>query len=351
VEVVAPPDVDTPTPTPTPTATQAATLPTKTPMLLTGTPLPPTLTPVPPPPTETLIAVTVTATLTPTVTLTVEPTATDMPADTPTVPLAPPLSIAFFSDRDSPGYSEIYLMNPDGSGQTQLTSNLQVPEIQPGSGSSVISFGWSPASKRFLYNVGGGAELYSVSADGSQKTQLADRVGYFAISPDGRRIALETLAASPPQLATMNVDGTAFAQVTNEDQRLSHPTWSSDGGWIGHSRRDAYWIVDAKGGQAQLLVPPELVPGLYECVWSPQGPVLVCNTLTQPPALHLVDLVSGTTSKLIDAGGWTPAWSPDGNQIAFQRDQQVWVVHADGSGLRQLTSQGLNGYPIWVAGR
>ena len=52
-------------------------------------------------------------------------------------PPAPPLSIAYFSDRDTPGYGEIDLMNPDGSGQTRLSSILRVPESQPGSGPGV----------------------------------------------------------------------------------------------------------------------------------------------------------------------------------------------------------------------
>ncbi len=354
-EVIVPPGVDTPTPTPT--AMPVATL-------LTGTPLPPTVPPATvPPTTQTLIPATATSTplpppvtptdtpLSPTLSPTLTPTLT--PTDTPTVPPAPPpLSIAFFSDRGSPGYSEIYVMNPDGSGQTRLTSDLQVPEIQPGTGSGVISFGWSPASKQFLYSHGGGVELYTVSADGSQKTQLASRVAYFAISPSGQRIALQTIEERPPQIATMNIDGSGYAQLTNEpDYQLGHPTWSPDGGRIAYLRSDAYWVIDAKGGDPSVLIPPGLVPRLYDCSWSPQSRYLVCSTLEQKPALYLVDLETNSASKLLDEGGWWPRWSPDGSQIAFERDHQVWVVHADGSGLRQLTSEGLNGFPIWVAGR
>jgi hypothetical protein len=45
-----------------------------------------------------------------------------------------------------------------------------------------------------------------------------------------------------------------------------------------------------------------------------------------------------------------PAWSPRGDRVAFtgkQRGQQnVYVVHADGTGLRQLTSHG-GAFPAW----
>jgi Tol biopolymer transport system component len=47
------------------------------------------------------------------------------------------------------------------------------------------------------------------------------------------------------------------------------------------------------------------------------------------------------------------AWSPDGRQIAFTRvvppnTFDIWVVNADGSGLRQLTGEpGSDNYPAW----
>ncbi|WP_425259290.1 TolB family protein [Rubrivivax sp. RP6-9] len=50
----------------------------------------------------------------------------------------------------------------------------------------------------------------------------------------------------------------------------------------------------------------------------------------------------------------TPAWSPDGRQIAFASnrdgtDFKLWVMHADGSNVRQLTSGGSSAdvFPSW----
>ena len=46
-----------------------------------------------------------------------------------------------------------------------------------------------------------------------------------------------------------------------------------------------------------------------------------------------------------------PSWSPDGSQIMFSRwgDEQIWVINVDGTGLNQLTTEGRNCCPIWVA--
>jgi Tol biopolymer transport system component len=44
-----------------------------------------------------------------------------------------------------------------------------------------------------------------------------------------------------------------------------------------------------------------------------------------------------------------PRWSPDGSTIAFASDRRydggIFVIHADGSGERQLTKDG--GWPVW----
>jgi TolB protein len=49
---------------------------------------------------------------------------------------------------------------------------------------------------------------------------------------------------------------------------------------------------------------------------------------------------------------WTAAWSPDGSQLAFASTRSgnvdIWVVNADGSGLRQLTTHpGADQTPTW----
>jgi hypothetical protein len=65
---------------------------------------------------------------------------------------------------------------------------------------------------------------------------------------------------------------------------------------------------------------------------------------------------TGLTSLIDDDGqGWTymsPAWSPDGSQIAFGSSRDggwdIYVINADGSGLRRLTTHGArDDSPAW----
>jgi dipeptidyl aminopeptidase/acylaminoacyl peptidase len=50
------------------------------------------------------------------------------------------------------------------------------------------------------------------------------------------------------------------------------------------------------------------------------------------PGISRISLDDGEVQELTDGeGDWAPAWSPDGEKIAFERDGAIWVMNADGS--------------------
>lgn len=83
----------------------------------------------------------------------------------------------------------------------------------------------------------------------------------------------------------------------------------------------------------------------------------VAQAATTPALPSLVAYVRGgdifvskgaAEVKLTAGGGFTrPRWSPDGKQLAFLKAGQLWVMKADGSGPRRLTTRAAAG-PSWA---
>ena len=130
--------------------------------------------------------------------------------------------IAFASNRS--GNWEIYLMNPDGSQQEQLTEN-NAKDFSPV---------WSPDGEQILFvsNQGGDYDLYVMAADGSQVQRIFKESAYRidpTWSPDGKRIAFH---AKKPQwkpewnIQTATIHGADVEDVAVTVPQGGNPSWS-----------------------------------------------------------------------------------------------------------------------------
>ncbi len=224
-----------------------------------------------------------------------------------TFDITPTSQIAFASDRD--GDWEIYLMNADGSGVTQLTDNPAV-DGNPA---------WSPDGTRiaFTSDRDGNSEIYVMNADGSGVTQVTNDPAWdsdAAWSPDGSRLAFASDRGSSFDIYVMNADGSRVTRITNDLARETEPTWSPDGARIAFtSLRDNYTIDEG-----------------YE--------IFVMNA----DGSGVTDLTNGQ-------GGWQPAWSPDGSKIVYGNGRSVvgiYVMNADGSAVAPV-ALGVFGPASW----
>ena len=134
--------------------------------------------------------------------------------------------IAFESGRD--GNMEIYAMNADGTNQTRLTND-------PTSDSAPA---WSPDGTRIAFHrsEGGGVadQIYVMIADdGSGPTKLTSTTEanvYPAWSPDGTKIAFVSTRASTTTIANgdiyvINANGSGQTSVTSGSENDNLPSW------------------------------------------------------------------------------------------------------------------------------
>jgi Tol biopolymer transport system component/predicted Ser/Thr protein kinase len=247
--------------------------------------------------------------------------------------------IVFTSKRD--GNEEIYLMNGDGSGQTNLT-------INPASDAAPV---WSPDGSEiaFVSNRDGDWEIYVMNADGSQQTRLTNDPGpdsQLAWSPDGSEIAFVSGRDGNHEIYTMNADGSDQARLTNDPAEDWGPVWSPDGSHIGFAssrdgNQEVYLMKGDGSQQTNLTNDPGPDAGLS---WSPDGKrIAFFSTRGGNTAVYLMNTDGTSVTQLTsgtDDNTW-PIWSPDGSKIVFaaHRDanDEIYVINADGSAQAKLT--------------
>jgi uncharacterized delta-60 repeat protein len=164
----------------------------------------------------------------------------------------------------------IWTMNADGSGRTQVANSGEYPKFSP------------DGTKIAFYGAGvGNGSIYLMNADGSNLRFLT--TGSFYVdrkkitwSPDGSKIAFtcETYG----RICTVNADG-SNRTIINDNISDYAPDWSPDGSKIAFTRtfdgglRNEIYVMNIDGSNQTRLTNNDL-PDIKP-VWSPDGTKLV----------------------------------------------------------------------------
>jgi len=161
---------------------------------------------------------------------------------------------------------EIYVMNADGTGLTQLTNNA-VDDFSPS---------WSPDGKRLVFKSTGDQNgLFLMNADGTSQTAIPNTTSLDSFpdwSPTGQQIVyVNDLGKQGTGLAVINADGTGYKKLTSTVDM--YPAWSPDGKHIAfQSNRDSdleIYVMSADGtGQTRLTT--AISDDIYP-TWSPDS--------------------------------------------------------------------------------
>jgi Tol biopolymer transport system component len=256
---------------------------------------------------------------------------------------------------------EIYLIDPDGSNETNLTNN-PLGRRRRSQWYGDRDPAWSPDGSRIAFSRHGvqvqngtvGWDIYLMDADGSNETRLTYDYGPHSSptwSPDGQKIALVSYHA---QIYVMEKDGSNLLPLTNGPALNIEPVWSPDGARIAFMRFTAdtdtneIYVMDADGSnQTRLTNSPG---GSRHPAWSPDGARITfdSNRDFNGGAIYVMDADGSNQMALsnIPSFDLQPDWSPDGTKIAFMSLQDgysaIYLMDADGSNRVRLTSNHLN---------
>lgn len=278
--------------------------------------------------------------------------------------------IAFTRLRNGDVNPEIYVMDPDGSHQTNLTNNPLGGRRSWWHGDRGPA--WSPDGARIAFARQGVAgdpqnyEIYVMDADGSNETRLTNDPNYDfspAWSPDGKKIAFASMRTGFLQIYVMDEDGSNPIPLTNSSTGDSEPVWSPDGARIAFVRfmpfgsgfSSEIYVMDAGGSNQTRLTNN---PGRWNefPAWSPDGAKIAFDSnRANTFAIYVMNADGSNQIALSNSPGLdlSPEWSPDGTKIVFtgygDGRQAIYVMDADGSNQVRLTSNltSNDGGPRW----
>jgi Tol biopolymer transport system component len=220
----------------------------------------------------------------------------------------------------------------------------------------------SPDGRRLAFVTGDGRwKIVEVTlADGRvRELGSGSRVSWFpSLSPDGTRLAYahgpDTFDIREMTLASAGaVVARTIATVTEVGTRaLNQVEWSPDGARVlfgastGVSSRWKLWVAPAEGGRA--LPVDASADDSRDGVWSPDGTHI--GYRRQLGDEHqIVTVRVGTSAAPVVVKRWSvedeaertrvpAAWSPDGRWMLTRRGPSVFLMAADGSSERPLSS-------------
>jgi Tol biopolymer transport system component len=192
--------------------------------------------------------------------------------------------IAFCSLRNDQ-YSQIYVMNADGTAQKRLTNISTGGSCGPA---------WSHDGKKIAFyqfaltHPSRNPEIWVMDPDGGNLKKLTEHALSPTWSPDNRQIAFASDRVGKFQIYAMNSDGSNVRRLTDDNGEDSSPAWAPDGSSIvfvsdRQSEHPALFLMAADGSQEHRLVFSNHQDFCFPA-WSADGRIIAFSALNRVAA-------------------------------------------------------------------
>ena len=289
--------------------------------------------------------------------------------------------------RDATKFADVAFA-PEGVGTTAI-SNIDgsgyrlLPTSDPGSPPNGLPGGtWSAGDTRIATAAGDPGNIPPSgifsrrSSDGGGVVRLTDAGTRFdypvASSPDGSKLLFfqpdaknETSDSAPQDLFVVGADGSGLIRLTPQGTTTAvvfsydSVSWSPNGTQVAVAAANGpFWrtttrsvyIASADGSGFKRIGP---LGDIWDAVWSPDGQWIAFSLATRATGglfqLYLMhsdgSAVRQLTSGSDGLSSLHPTWSPESNQLLFLRgtsnsgNANIWSINVDGSHLYQVTNK------------
>jgi TolB protein len=265
--------------------------------------------------------------------------------------------IVFVSDRGAgKGNKEIWTMDWDGSNQKQI-SRFNALSLYPT---------FSPDSTKIAFTsyAKGNPAIFVFSVDPVRQlpfyNQIASANASPEFTPDGKQILYASSASGWLQIYVANVDGSNLRRISSSSAIETEPKVNPKAGneiafVSGRSGPQQIYRMNIDGADVERLTPGE--GEASNPAWSPDGQYLAFSWTRGFAAgnwnVFVMDVAKRTYVQLTHSEGRNenPTWAPDGQHLVFMSTrtgtEQIFSMLADGSQVKQLTTQGKNFTPVW----